>query len=239
MKAIKHDLKLIYQPTNTSCGYAALAMLMSHYGVEVTPDHLLEVLPQPLNEEGQTQGAVTAQLVPWCIEKGFEATMYSFDCQVLDLSWRELTPEQVVERLKLVLPIRDVPGLGTHWSRIYVQAYIDLLKAGANLTIRPHITTKLLYSLLKQGPVYANVCAMVLGGKGRVRVTGLRQSVQDDINGRVSTHSLVIYGHDEAGNFLLADPWSGWRTEAPETVVCAVMAAQIECDNQCFQLSRV
>ena len=59
----------------------------------------------------------------------------------------------------------------------------------------------------------------------------------DDINGTISTHSIVIYGNDEEGNFLVADPWDGLEVTDPETMLCAITAAEIECDSQCFQFS--
>ena len=106
------------------------------------------------------------------------------------------------------------------------------------LNIRPYVTSKLLYDLLKQGPLYANISSTTLRGKGRQRHTQLRKSVTDDINGNTATHSIVIYGNDGKGNFLVADSMDGLITIDPETMVIVITAAQIESDNQVFVIEK-
>jgi hypothetical protein len=71
-----------------------------------------------------------------------------------------------------------------------------------------------------------------------MRYPSVRQEVLDDINGEVGTHSVVIYGNEEGGSFLLADPWDGLTKVEPETLLCAITAAEIECDAMCFQVSK-
>lgn len=63
-----------------------------------------------------------------------------------------------------------------------------------------------------------------------------RKAIPDDINGSVGAHSVVIYGKDKAGNFLVSDPWHGLETVDAETMICGITLACIECDSQCFQL---
>ncbi|MDB5164228.1 MAG: Peptidase family protein [Candidatus Saccharibacteria bacterium] len=234
MKATKHKVTHVYQPTNNTCGYAALAILLSHYGKQVAVDELLKVVPHPVHEDGQEGGSITPQLAAWALMQGFQTHMYSFDCLVLDLSWKKLSEPQIVERLKAVRGKRDPQVASKHYADEYIDAYLDMLKAGGKLTIQPFVTTKLLYKLLEKGPVYANICSTARTGEGRNRNVGLRKSVVDDVNGTVSNHSIVLYGNDTNGNFLVADPWEGMMTEDPETMICAITAAQIECDNMCF-----
>ncbi len=69
-----------------------------------------------------------------------------------------------------------------------------------------------------------------------MRTVGIRKSVPDDLNGTISVHSAVLYENDEDGNLLIADPWDGLYQKPPEAVICAMVAAQIECDSQCFQV---
>jgi hypothetical protein len=241
MKAVAYEVTHYYQPTTNSCGYTALAILLSHYGITKTPEELLDAVPQPTNEDGKPVGSVTAQLATWCLNQGHTIDFFSFDFQITDLSWAGLDSQQLISKLKAVKDSRDVAGIGgKHWSRIYVEAYIAMLEAGGTLIINPHVTTKLLYDLLQKGPVYANICSLVSHNLGRQRYPdhSKRESVPDDINGIAGTHSIVIYGNDERGNFLVADPWEGMEVTDPETMLCAISAAEIECDSQCFQLSK-
>ena len=150
-----------------------------------------------------------------------------------------LQSDELIKKFEKIKSNRDVKSIGgKYWSRIYIQAYIDMLKAGGSLTILPHVTTTLLYDLLRKGPVYANICSFVTHGLGRMRYPdpSKRLHVPDDISGRVGNHSIVIYGNDEKGNFLVSDPWNGLEVTDPETMICAITAAELECDSQCFQL---
>jgi hypothetical protein len=47
-----------------------------------------------------------------------------------------------------------------------------------------------------------------------------------------------MYGNDENGNFLIADPWEkpGRHVIEADVMVAAIGTAQLECDNQVFQL---
>ncbi|MDZ7786444.1 MAG: hypothetical protein U5L95_04980 [Candidatus Saccharibacteria bacterium] len=240
MKAIKHNIEHYYQPTSSTCGYAALAILLSHRRSELTPNDVIKSVPQPKDEEGNPTGSITAQLAVWCLNNGYNLDFYSFDCQILDLSWHGFTEENLIERLEAVRDSRHVLNLGDkYWSKVYVEAYIQMLKAGGKLYINPHITSSKLYELLVNGPVFANVCSATLSNKGHQTYPkpNERVSVPDDIDGKAGTHSIVIYGNDEQGNYLVADPWEGLGVIKPETMICSITAAQIECDNQCFQIT--
>lgn len=234
MKKIVHKVTHHYQPTNNTCGYAALATLLSYYGREYQPEELVRRVVQPKDSEGTSHGSVTAQLADWCQTEGFQADMYASDMYVLDLSWQDKSSEQIKKRLEEVKSKRKNAILGEHWMNVYEEAYIAMLNHGANLTVVQFITNELLYKLLKDGPVYTNICLNALSGRGRTTNPGLREDVVDDIKGGIATHSVVIYGNDEEGNFLVSDPWDGLTTSSPEYMILAIEAAQIECDNQIF-----
>lgn len=163
--------------------------------------------------------------------------MYSSDLFILDLSWKDKNSTEIAQRLKQVTPTRRIPVLDSHWTRVYAEAYTSLIYSGAKLTVTPFITSELLFTLLKDGPIFANICSTASSGKGRIKIKNLRESEPDDESGIIGTHSIVIYGHDEDGNFLIADPWDGLTSHTPEHLVLSIEAAQIECDNQIFVIS--
>lgn len=234
MQAITHKVTHHYQPTNNTCGYAALAIFLSHYDMQYKPEELVGKVPQPKDAEGTSHGSVTAQLADWTQTQGFQVHMFVSDMYILDLSWKNKSSEQIKERLEQVKSRRKVPLMNSHWVNIYENAYLSMLNHGAEITVAQFITTELLYKLLKDGPVYTNICSTANSGNGRTVNPGLRETKVDDINGGVSTHSVVIYGNDEDGNFLVADPWDGLVTTEPEHMVLSIATAQIECDNQIF-----
>lgn len=161
------------------------------------------------------------------------------DTQITDLSWANLGSAELIARLKAVKDVRDVAALGgKHWSRVYVEGYIDMLERGGELEILPFIGRDLLYVCLAKAPIFANVSGNILDKHGRTKNQNAltHTSAPDDINGRTFTHSIVIHGNDEDGNFLVADPWEGLRVVGPEHMVLSIAGAQIECDNQIFQI---
>lgn len=207
--------------------------------MNVTPEELVRKVPQPADQQGNPVGSITSQLITWCQGQGLQATLYTFDCMIIDLTWSKLSKEEIIARLEAVKDTRNVRGLGDkHWSKVYVESYIEMLKSGAELKVLPYVTPEMLYDLLKKGPVYANVVAPVLYNNGRKRHWEVRQAELDDKDGIIGTHSLVIYGNDSDGNFLLADPWEGQQTASQAAMTAAITAAQIECDNLCFQIER-
>jgi hypothetical protein len=238
MKAITHSIKHSYQPTNNSCSQAALAMLLSHYGQELSAEQIIDSVPVGKNDHGEDWGTINQQLATWCLGQGYSVELHTADFQIIDLSWAKLAKAELIERMELAKDHRDVPALGKAWSRLYLQSYIDFVKAGGELHIWPFMTTQLIDGMLASGPLLACVCYSVLYNIGRSKNIGLRESRPDDLNGKIENHSVVIYGRDENGNYLVADPWKepGRHIVEPEHLLCAMTAAQVECDNLVFQV---
>lgn len=237
---IKHSLTHYYQPTNNSCSQGALAMLLSHYNVMVTPDELINRIPVNLDPNGEPWGTVNQQLAKYCINLGFSVSMVSADFQILDLAWINKEGSEIIERLESAKVFREIPSLGKDWSEIYAQSYIDYMHSGGKLNIVSHMTTPIIDSELEQGPLLASVCYSVLHNSGRSIDTGLRESKPDDIHGKIVNHSIVIHGKDSNSNYTIADPYKkpGHFTVEPERLLCAMTAAQIECDNLFFRIEK-
>lgn len=240
MKVINWDIKPQVQPTSTTCGQTALSILLAHYGDVIDPLEIEARVPQCVNEKGEKVGTINQQLAIWCLGRGYDATMYTFDCQIIDQSWSELDNSKLKDRLELRKSGWVVPAMGKEWTEQYAQSYIDFIDAGGRLYIQQAATTKLLYELLENGPLLLIVSYSSLYGAARTRVDNENESPNDDINGRALNHSIVLYGIDENGNFKIADPARSERPSLaliePEIMLAAIATAQIECDNLLFQL---
>lgn len=238
MSVIKHKVKHYYQPTNHTCSQSAMATMLSYFGEDVAPEQIATKIPVNKNEKGEDWGTINQQLATWCLSQDYEVELHTADFQILDLSWAKLSNERLVERMEAAKDKREVPGLGKAWSKIYMQSYIDFVSAGGKLHIHPFMTTNLLDKLIPASPLLLCVCYNVLYDSGRSKDVGLRKSEPDDLNGKLTNHSIVIYGKDNQGNYLIADPWKepGLQTIEPERLLAAMTAAQMECDNLFFQL---
>jgi hypothetical protein len=240
MQPVNHPIKHQYQPTNSSCSPTALAILLSSYDRLFSPHEVMEKVPQVKDENDKDAGTINQQLATWSISLGFDVTMYTFDCQIIDQPWAKLSKSELLQRLEARKNGWEVPALGSLWTTAYVQSYIDFLNAGGDLHIQPSVTSKLLYTLLETGPLLPCLCDSTLYGEGRSRHETDTDSIKDDVNGKTFNHSVVIYGNDAEGKFLVADPWHkpGLHVVEPERMIAAISTAQIECDNLIFQLNK-
>lgn len=215
-------------------------MLLGHYGDDLTVDAISSAVPQVKNKDGEPSGTINQQMATWCLSLGYKVRLYTFDCQIIDQSWAKASRDKLIERLEARKEGWVVPALGELWNGAYIQSYIDFTKAGGELYIQPGVTTKLLYELLEAGPVLPCLSFSTLHGKGRSRIKDEHESVDDDVDGRALNHSIVIYGVDNHGNFLIADPDEkpGLHVIEPERMIAAISTAQMECDNLLFQLRK-
>lgn len=239
MTVIEHNVTHHYQPTNHACGPTAAVILLSHFGIDVDPLEAVKKIPIGRDEHGEELGTVPQQVATWCMSLGFAVDMHSADFQILDLSWSDLSVDELLERLEAVKDHRNVPSLGKKVSRLYVEAYIDFVKGGGQLQIHPYMTTKLFDELLLTGPFWVNVSYGVMYNEGRTRSIGLRKSVSDDGEGSIPIHTVVVYGKNEDGNYLVVDPWRepGWEVIKPDQLICSITASETECDALIFQLT--
>lgn len=237
---ITHKITHFYQPTNNTCSQSAAAILLSFFGEEALPEEVASKVPVNKNDKGEDWGTINQQLATWCISQGYEVEMHTADFQIVDLSWADLPTDKLLERMEVAKSHREVPALDKEWSKIYMQSYIDFINAGGKLYIHPHMTTELIDSLLPSSPLLSCICYNVLYNTGRSNDIALRESEPDDIDGKLSNHSIVIYGKTDNGNYLIADPYKvpGTHEIEPERLLAAMATAQIECDNLFFQLTK-
>jgi hypothetical protein len=240
MKVTNWGIQAQTQPTSTTCSPTALSILLGHYKDNVGPLEIEAKVPQSTNEKGEKMGTVSQQLASWCLNRGYDVAMYTFDCQVIDQSWSIVGKDELLNKLTLRKKGWIVPAMGKEWTEQYAQSYIDFINAGGQLHIEKAVTTKLLYELLEKGPLFASVSYSTMYGAARTRVVSDEESPYDDINGRALNHSIIVYGVNENGSFKIADPARSERpslqTIEPEVMLAAISTAQIECDNLLFQL---
>lgn len=238
---ISYPITHYYQPTNNSCGQSSLAMLLSYYDKQLTPEDIMKIIPVRKNAKGEDWGTLNQHLAIWCLSQGFDVVMHSADFQILDTSWAGLSSDELLQRLISIKGHRDVPSLGKEFSELYTESYIDFLKAGGELHVHQYLSEKLIDSFLAEGPMIICVCVNVLYGEGRTKdlaVPALRKSQTDDINGGLYGHALVVHGKNDAGEYMIADPWKepGFYTVHADKLIGAMYAAQIDTDTSMFGL---
>lgn len=220
-----HPITIAEQPTQVSCGQTALAMLLSYFDDRIAPEELMKDIPMLKTDDGKDWGTVIPDLAHWCMRRGYQATLHTFDSQLVHQTWAQLETDAIIHELKTLRDTFVFPTIGTHISRTFIDAYVRYLSDGGILIIAPCITLSLIHTLLTNGPFIATVSyANLYTAKG----------------GTTATHFVVVYGSDANGNILIADPWkdNGFQTVDPERLIGAVMAAQMTCENAVFQIQK-
>lgn len=243
MKARKHPIKHQYQTSPGNCSQTALSTMLSQFNNSYTVEEISKHVPVgTYNDETTSKheewGTINMELATWCVKQGFTVDLHTFDFQIIDLEWADLSKAKLLERLEAAEEVRDVYALGEENSKIYVRHYFDFLKAGGDLHIHPYVSTKLLYKLLDKGPILACVQANVFYNMGRYMNIGKTETTFDDLSGNLNDHAVVIYGNDEKGDFLVADPKMepGLITVDKEWLICAMTAASVE--NYIFTVTK-
>lgn len=235
MEAVKHHLTHFFQTAEVNCGYTALAMQLSHYGSSLTPEDIFRSAPRAVADGVELPGSLATQLAAWALGEGYKARLTTFDFLIIDLAWASLDGPALVSRLTAVRDSRQVPSLGKALSRTYIDEYVRYLEAGGQLVIVPHVSSSRIYDKLRHGPVGVSVCTAPLYGHGRMSEALPGREIPDDANGTIGTHSVVVYGNTASGDFLLADPWRGLTQVTRDALICAMTAAEIECDALCME----
>ena len=208
-------------------------MLLSHYDSKYSVARVLA--DSPADKEF---GSTMQQLATYCIKQGYNVEMYSFDARILDFTWSGLSREELVAKLERVKSVRNIESLGKQLTEQYVADYIEFLNKGGKLYIDPYPTRELLVRLVNEGPICVAVNFTTLLGTGHSKNVGLRASQQDDLDNEVTTHAVLVYGQDDDGNFLLADPWGEpqFNVATSDQLIASIMAAQWLCDNIIFRV---
>lgn len=229
-----------HQPTANSCGHTATAILLSGFGMTKTPHEVIDkvnVHTRPGTNE--VWGSLLTDHGIYLISLGFKTTVYSFDVWVTDMSWHGKDSEFILKRLDAIKNKLAVPSLTKEGTSIYIDGYKAFLEAGGELIIQQHPTLELLKNIAQSRPFVASVNYQCLYGTAKIRFLpdGINTTIDD--SGIPTNHSVVISDYRD-GRFEVYDPWNNekilWVSE--QTLLSAIMAAQLECDNQLLVIEK-
>ena len=190
------DLEVRQQPDDVTCGPTCLQALYAFHGESRSLDEVITSVRSLAH--GGTLGVL---LGIDALERGYHATLYSYNLHVLDPSWFLEPGRDLRAELARQLEVRDDPKL-----KAAIQAYVDFLDAGGELK-HEALTPELLANIVTEGdPPITGLSATYLYGCEREVFDGT-SSHYDDVNGEPVGHFVVISGYDPAsGDFRISDP---------------------------------
>lgn len=212
-------LDILPQPDDTTCGPTCLQAMYRYWGDE---SPLAEVIAEtPQLEDG---GTLASMLGCHALERGYRATIYSYNLEVFDPTWFYSKDRSLEEKLLAQMEVKDSPKLKTA-----CRAYVDFLRAGGEIRMED-LTRQLLRGYLNRGiPILAGLSSTYL--YQAAREYGPRCD-SDDVRGTPSGHFVVLCGYDRHRKEVqVADPYlpnplaprDNYYVVGVDRVVCAIL----------------
>ncbi len=188
------NVEILPQPNDVTCGPTSLHAVYSYYG-DIIP------LKQVIKEVKQFKngGTLAVLLGTHALQRGYEATIYSYNLHMFDPSWFELKVEDLRNKLC------EQSTKKTHRKfQFAANAYLQFLENGGNLRFED-LTPGLIQSHLKTGvPILTGLSATYL--YQTMREIG-ETNTYDDVIGEPAGHFVVLSGYDRKRSIIrIADP---------------------------------
>ena len=196
------DLRISRQPDLLSYGPACLHAVYAFHG-----DHLsLEQVTRGVHslDDGGTLGVL---LACHALERGYRATLFTYNLRIFDPTWFALPGDVLMARLRRRIETREGKKL-----RLASEAYLRFLSLGGKVRMED-LTSGLIRRYLDRGrPVLTGLSSTYL-----YRAPREVGPHDDDIRGDPQGHFVVLAGYDREKNLVrVADPLGGSRwVESP------------------------
>lgn len=187
-------LEMLPQPTESTCGPTCLHAIYRHFDRELPLERIITEIPE--HADG---GTLSVNLALHALKHGFKARTYSYNLRVFDPTWRNLEPEELIEKLSQRIAFLSNEKL-IHTHRLYIQ----FLKNGGRIKFND-LTPAFIQQLLKKGaPILTGLSATYLYQYARE----MPDASDDDLAGSPTGHFVVVNGYDEdSGEVIIMDPY--------------------------------
>lgn len=189
------EVKILPQPTETTCGPTCLHALYRYFGDRISLDRVAREIPYL--EEG---GTLAVMLGTHALSRGFKATIYTYNLHIFDPTWF-LHPETDLKKYLLA----QKKAKRDKKLRLASDAYIEFLERGGRIVFKD-LTPDLLKSFLQDDqPILTGLSATYLYRSAReIGATNEYNSVE----GEPSGHFVILSGYDKKmKSLLVADPF--------------------------------
>jgi hypothetical protein len=178
-----------------TCGPTCLQAVYGFYGDDVPILDIAREVAAPPN-----RGTLAVLLGLHALERGYGATLYTYNLDVFDPSWFE-EDGKVAQKLRAQAGLKEDARL--RWQ---TAKYLDFIEMGGVLRYQ-ELSPALIQSILGSGrPILTGLSATYLYGCAREAEEDghLRY---DDLRGEATGHFVVLYGyHASTHEVLVADP---------------------------------
>ncbi len=182
------------QPDETTCGPTCLHTVYEYYK---TPLELDTIITDVFQLEGG--GTLGSLLAVDALKRGFDATIYTYNLQVFDPTWFELSKDEMKQRMMEQITYKKDEKLQTA-----TESYYRFLELGGKLKFEDLRSGILRRYLKKDQPIIVGLSATFLYRS--MREYGPNQDY-DDIRGEPTGHFVVLHGYNRETRMVsVADP---------------------------------
>lgn len=210
------------------------AQVMSFFDPSVTVEQVITEVPVYV-ENGEKIGTSPGHLAAYFASQGYRTTVYMFDIELFDRSWKDLSAREVVANLHKRQPHIPANSWLAAYHHILVDGWELFAKSGGTFEF-PVLSVQLLRNLLDTAPYLVSVSSTYLNQEAKQHYNKATDKFDPDpIQGRSLTHAVTCAGYKD-GQFLIVDPDPPKGVEphrwiAQDHLIASIMAAQTESDN--------
>jgi hypothetical protein len=188
------NFDILPQPDETTCGPTCLQAVYRYFDDELPLDRVI-------GETGRLEEGGTLAVLLGChaLERGYDASIFTFNLQVFDPTWFRPGAPPLEDRLRAEMAAKDAPKLHTA-----IKAYLEFLRLGGRIRMQD-LTSELIRKYLNRSiPILTGLSATYLYQEPREFGP---KDIPDDIRGLPQGHFVVLCGYDRTRRtVLVADP---------------------------------
>lgn len=188
---LNFDIKA--QPDEVTCGPTCLHALYKYYNEDLSLKQVIDEVKQL-----KSGGTLAVMLGNHALQKGYKASIYTYNLNVFDPSWFKLSSPKMITNLRQQMRYK----LKRRKLQVASRAYIKFLEAGGKLK-QDELDENLIKNYLRKSiPILTGLSATYLYGTEREL-----NDKFDSIKGEPAGHFVIINGYDEEKKCVyLADP---------------------------------
>ena len=192
---IQLPISILPQPDDTTCGPTCLHAVYNYYGDDITLDTVIN--DTRMLDAG---GTLAVFLACSALQRGYKATIYTYNLQMFDPSWFNGNDMDISEQL-----IQQAAFKQDEKLKHATDGYLEFLKLGGKLRFTD-LNTRLLRNIIrKKLPILTGLSSTYLYRDKRDYGP---DDVPDDIRGLPSGHFVILSGyHKNDRTVLIADPY--------------------------------
>jgi len=193
-------LEILAQPTDETCGPACLHAVYRFFSDPLPLGRVVDEVTHL-----GTGGTLAAYLGLHALQRGYRATLYTYNLELFDPTWFDEGEERIEARLRQQLEAKPTKRR----LRVATGAHLEYLGAGGGIRFE-ELSPDLIRRILSRGlPIMTGLSATYLYGCAR-EVYDEGGATYDPVRGVPTGHFVVLHGYDATtDSVLLADPYHG------------------------------